>query len=369
MIEFRSCTFFSRDPIFQIILGVPRIFAYNYKDLEIQSGFVMLKPSLLILLLSVIAVNGQTSTVHYKELYSSGKFDQAEKVLRTVTRSKSATPEDWYYLGLSQTRNNKLKDAESSFKRAIKASPNEAKYQLGLAYALFLRGDSKAESLAKKVIKLNPNAPDAYYILGMLAYRTGTPVGAYRNAVKAISLDPEHSAAYLLKAESLILSFGNQIGTVVKMEGKRNVLLEEAIGDLETYLAKAGSSASREYAAKTLEAVRLFSEYYGRDDMQLQNQLEPQPEDPRKTPLKVLSKPRPSYTDRARSLGVVGTARVLLLFDKSGNIEHILILQRLGYGLDEAVLAAARRIKFEPPTLDGEPYSTARLVEYSFSMY
>ncbi len=358
--------FFSRR---LIILGVHHSFAYNYKDLERLRSFVMLKSSLLILLLSVIAVNGQTSAVGYKELYDSGKFDQAEQVLRTVTRSRTATPEEWYYLGLSQTRNNKLKDAVSSFNRAIKASPNEAKYQLGLAYVLFLRGDSKAESIAKKVIKLNPNAPDAYYILGMLAYRTGTPVGAYRNAVKAISLDPEHSAAYLLKAESLISSFGNQVGTVVKMEGKRNVLLEEAINDLETYLKKAGNSPSREYAAKTLEAIRLFSEYYGRDDMQLQNQLEPEPEDPRKTPLKVLSKPKPSYTDRARSSGIVGTARVLVLFDKSGKVEHILLLRRLGYGLDEAVIAAAKGIRFEPPTLDGEPYSTARLVEYGFSMY
>lgn len=361
--------FFSGDPVFPNILGVLRIFAYNDQNLEKRSGFVMLKQSLLILLLSVVVINGQTSAVHYKELYGSGKFDQAEQVLRTVTRSKSATPEDWYYLGLSQTRNRKTKDALRSFNRAIKASPEEAKYHLGLAYALFLRGDSKAESVAKKVIKLNANAPDAYYILGSLAYRTGTPVGAYRNAVKAISLDPEHSASYLLKAESLILSFGNQIGTVVKMEGKRNVLLEEAIVDLETYLEKAGSSPSREYAAKTLEAVRLFSEVYGRDDMQLHNQMEAPADDPRKTPLKVLSKPKPGYPEKARKAGVVGTARVLVLFEKRGNVQHILLLQRLGYGLDEAVLAAAKGIKFEPPTLDGAPYSTARLVEYSFSMY
>ena len=86
-------------------------------------------------------------------------------------------------------------------------------------------------------------------------------------------------------------------------------------------------------------------------------------------PLKILSKPKPGYTDSARTKGKQGTVVLAVLFGANGRIEGTLLLNRLGYGLDEQAMSAARRIKFEPKTVGGKPVPVVRMVEYSFAVY
>ncbi|HYP88618.1 MAG TPA: energy transducer TonB, partial [Polyangiaceae bacterium] len=60
------------------------------------------------------------------------------------------------------------------------------------------------------------------------------------------------------------------------------------------------------------------------------------------------SVPQPVGTEAARAAGVEGKVRVQLTVDESGRVVDVKLLQGLGYGLDEAALAAARRAEFEP---------------------
>lgn len=60
------------------------------------------------------------------------------------------------------------------------------------------------------------------------------------------------------------------------------------------------------------------------------------------------SVPQPLGTEAARAAGVEGKVRVQLTVDESGRVTDVKLLQGLGYGLDEAALAAARRAEFEP---------------------
>ena len=87
------------------------------------------------------------------------------------------------------------------------------------------------------------------------------------------------------------------------------------------------------------------------------------------TPLKILSKPRPSYTDRARQANISGTISIYVLFAANGKVSHIMVLKGLGYGLDAEALKAASKIKFEPMTKDGKPVSVVKMVQYSFTIY
>ncbi|MBA3770617.1 MAG: energy transducer TonB [Blastocatellia bacterium] len=86
-------------------------------------------------------------------------------------------------------------------------------------------------------------------------------------------------------------------------------------------------------------------------------------------PLKILSKPKPGYTDSARTNGKQGTIVLAVLFSANGRIEATLVLKRLGYGLDEHAVNAARRIKFKPKTVGGKPVQVVKMVEYSFAIY
>ena len=60
------------------------------------------------------------------------------------------------------------------------------------------------------------------------------------------------------------------------------------------------------------------------------------------------SVPQPVGTEAARAAGVEGKVRVQLTVDETGRVVDVKLLQGLGYGLDEAALAAAKRAEFEP---------------------
>ena len=64
--------------------------------------------------------------------------------------------------------------------------------------------------------------------------------------------------------------------------------------------------------------------------------------------LKIISKPRPGYTDSARLNNIEGTVVLNVTFLASGQIGRVEPLERLPDGLTEQAIAAAKRISFEP---------------------
>lgn len=87
------------------------------------------------------------------------------------------------------------------------------------------------------------------------------------------------------------------------------------------------------------------------------------------TSLKLLSKPRPSYTDLARIYNMQGTVRLRVTFLADGQIGTISALQKVPFGLTLQAIAAAKSIKFEPPIKDGVPYAITKVVEFNFTIY
>lgn len=80
------------------------------------------------------------------------------------------------------------------------------------------------------------------------------------------------------------------------------------------------------------------------------------------------SVPQPGYTDAARAAMVEGKVRVQLTVDETGRVLSVKLLQGLGYGLDEAALAAARQAEFEPAVRCGKPTSATFNISMRFSL-
>lgn len=70
---------------------------------------------------------------------------------------------------------------------------------------------------------------------------------------------------------------------------------------------------------------------------------------------KPLRVPKPAYTDEARAAGIQGKVRVQLTIGVDGKITDATIVEGLGYGLDEAALAALREAEFVPAQRCGKP--------------
>lgn len=87
------------------------------------------------------------------------------------------------------------------------------------------------------------------------------------------------------------------------------------------------------------------------------------------TPVTIVLKPFPRYTDAARQARVQGTVSLKISFSENGGISNIEIVKALPNGLTEQAYAVAKKIVFIPATKDGMPYSTTKTVEYTFSIY
>jgi protein TonB len=85
--------------------------------------------------------------------------------------------------------------------------------------------------------------------------------------------------------------------------------------------------------------------------------------------LKILSKPRPGYTDAARTANIQGTVILRVTFLANGQVGSISPVKGLPNGLTEQAIAAARRIAFEPAKTNGQGQTVTKQIEYSFSIY
>jgi len=75
---------------------------------------------------------------------------------------------------------------------------------------------------------------------------------------------------------------------------------------------------------------------------------------------------RPGYTDQARRARAQGRVRIQLTVNERGEVESARVLSGLGYGLDEAAIAAAHRLHFTPATRCGRAVSAPFILAMRF---
>ncbi len=85
--------------------------------------------------------------------------------------------------------------------------------------------------------------------------------------------------------------------------------------------------------------------------------------------LAITSKPRPGYTDAARTSNTQGVVILRVTFLGSGQIGSVSTVKGLPNGLTEKAMEAARRISFTPKKIDGVGQSVTKQIEYTFSIF
>jgi len=289
-------------------------------------------------------------------------LEKASKQKETKTDA-----EVWNFLGLAYMKDANLKKAIKALEKGVNFNPQNSTYRTNLAYAYFLNNKlNRAQEESTKAIALDSQNADAYYIRGSASNFQGKYDEAINAADKIIGINPDYSLAYILKSDAMLSNlFKNDSKPADKMN-----LLEQSKIVLETCLKNCRNNENTQIQQERLEAVKAFYDYYGRrKNADSDTLIVPPPPDPNITPLVIISKPRPTYTDKARWNGVTGTVSLIVLFSSSGQVRHILVAQDLGYGLTENAVRAARQIKFEPAKENGNPISQVKMVQYSFTLY
>jgi TonB family protein len=89
---------------------------------------------------------------------------------------------------------------------------------------------------------------------------------------------------------------------------------------------------------------------------------------PATTPVEIISKPQPVYTNEARALKLEGEVLLEVMFGANGTLHVNRVVRGLGHGLDEAAIAAANKMKFKPALRMGQPTDSTAVVHVVFEM-
>ena len=89
---------------------------------------------------------------------------------------------------------------------------------------------------------------------------------------------------------------------------------------------------------------------------------------PATTPVEITFKPNPVYTDEARSMKLEGEVLLEVTFYANGTLNVNRVVRGLGHGLDEAAVAAAKKIRFKPALRFSQPVDSTAVVHVSFQL-
>lgn len=84
---------------------------------------------------------------------------------------------------------------------------------------------------------------------------------------------------------------------------------------------------------------------------------------------RIMQRPEPAYTEEARQNQVAGVVILRAVFAFDGRVRGIRIVQGLPFGLTYKAVESARKIKFIPATVNGQPVSQFIQIEYNFNLY
>jgi protein TonB len=85
-------------------------------------------------------------------------------------------------------------------------------------------------------------------------------------------------------------------------------------------------------------------------------------------PARLIARAPVSYPPAARAAEIETDVRVELVLDTSGHVVAARSVRSVGYGLDEAAVAAVRSYRFSPALLDGRPVSVRMLWTVQFRL-
>ena len=303
---------------------------------------------------------------HGIELYRQNRINEAVAALRQAVKKNKADYEAWYFLGLALIRNKDLKNASKSFETALELQPRFAAGHAGLAYALLLRNKpSEATRAAQAALNIDPEIADAHYIIGVVRLGAGEKDEALKRAEAAIQLRPQFGPAYLLKSQSLVSFLGDAI--IFKEDESaesQKARYREAAEALEKYLQITPTAPDREMWVEQLDSLRFYLAPHRKgvsEEVRTGKEVS--------VKARVLSKPEPTYTEEARRNQVTGTIILRCIFAADGTVKYFLVVRGLPDGLTQLAIRAARKIKFDPATIDGRPVSMWVQLEYNFNLY
>ena len=89
---------------------------------------------------------------------------------------------------------------------------------------------------------------------------------------------------------------------------------------------------------------------------------------PPTTPVEITFKPKPAYTEEARTMKLEGEVLLEVQFLANGTLHVNRVVRGLGHGLDETAVSAATKMRFKPALRNGQPVDSTAIVHVVFQI-
>ena len=311
-------------------------------------------------------ISAQDSLQKGIELYKSGSYTSSVKFLKKVKKNDKEAYLGFYYLGLSYKHQNKTKKAVKAFKISVELNPNYANSKTALAYLSLQTGNfSTAINMALDSVLLDTENHLNYYILGLANFNLENNSEAIKYVDISIEKNPDYEDALTLRKK--ILKDSPELAANKKdreVYRQRRETYQQTNETLEDFITRVAKSDRLNYWEEQSKSIDFFVEYFKEQKV---SKNEKESKNTRN--IKILSKPRPGYSESAKNANIGGLIRVMVGFQADGKIRHAIVTKGLGYGLDKRVIKAVKNIKFKPAMKDNKTITLVKVVQYSFTIY
>src|SRR5258708_7602498 len=297
-----------------------------------------------------------------------GTPDLAVAAMREAVEQFKTNPSAWYHFGIALSRSGDLAGARDAFRKTLKFDPNFIQARLRLAQTLLLADQpGEAEKEARRALDSDAKPGDKHYVFGEVYLFCGDAAKALAEARASIQTNSSFAPAFLLKHKATLLTLARSHFLKPERREQQHQLLKDAIQSLEKYFALAQPKGNNDFLGDQLETLR----FYGKAAR----------EDPQSPGREVffrqrgddqgayLQQTRAAIYRRRSNCSDARNRHDRGVLSADGNIEHILALQTLSFGLTGTSIEAAKQIKFTPAMKGDHAVSTWTQLEYKFNLY
>ena len=273
----------------------------------------------------------------------------------------------WYYYGVALSRNGDFEGATKAFKQALNLDSNfiQARFRLARTF-LLANQTAEAEKEGRRALGSEAKGADAHYVFGEIYLLCGDAQGALGEANTLLQNNDSSAPALLLQHQARLVTLSaSSFWRPANREQLRRTL-KDALQSLEKYFALAPKNNDA-FLREQLESLRFYAKELDDDSLRPDRQLFFLNE--ATTKARVFGRTEAKYTEAARSVNLQGGVMLCMVLAADGQIEHILVLRSLPFGLTGASIEAAKQAKFTPATKDGRTVSTLTQIEFNFNLY
>jgi len=299
------------------------------------------------------------------DLHKKGDLGGAMEVLDKYLEIFPTDTYALYKIGLFWKSNQLEGLARGYFERLIVLQPENADVMANLAYFRWLSNEKKfAAEIAERALQKGVEDAELHHVLAEYYLENKDYENALKQSDVAIKLNPNHNFAYLSKYFALLglnrkEDAAQNLEQFLKLSPNNSIWTQE-LDFIRKEIKNAVESTAKPTSQAAPEQIKGAATEKAHD---ANGQISTS------SPLRILTQPRPGYTERARAAGLQGTLRLRLTFSSDKTIKSIRPLSHLPFGLTEKAINAASNIVFEPAFKNGVPVSTSRIIEYRFTMF